>query len=629
MKPTNRTSALALAIVLLISTLAGAAAQTPQRVWSPPAAGTFWSATYTNYPPMPYLPFDVPVYSMADGSFLFDDTAIDYPTLSELLTTETLAPSPPGSGGTNSISHVPRAYNYSSNDLWLEIQRDPSTPDYVDLTLHGTTNGYYQLLSKEHLTDPAWGFGEIVPDYDGTNTLFFTPIPDNPPPTRFFRAVSGNTTVSVRRALYSPDPQEPCSLGTTGQVGVIDVNVDPTLSAALTVIYTISGSAINGTDYTNISNAITIPPNTANGYIYINPYYDTNVEFSESVTLSLVLTNGYLVNPGQSAFTMWISDCSITNTFQVVATNVPSPIGIDYSSVSNCLLISLNHPYGETNNFARLGTNGILTRWSGIHGRPDEVKIATVKNTINGFTNGDMYFGSDTQIGWLSANAMRSNITWCTLTNGVLTNATYLRGSLYVDQTGTWSNNLIAVSSDSGADPSSKGVWSVDSQARPTLLATIQTPHLEGVVTLTNDPAKWGPWAGKVITGDEDFQEPDGTPKPLIYALGPDGQAVGYPLGIFPEDFDIVQTNQDLYCVNFNGDPSTILKISRDLLTSYVGDLLVTEAGEAAQPARLSIVHWDSATSRFFIRAIALPDTLGSHFEHVTFAPINIPPIAQ
>jgi hypothetical protein len=118
--------------------------------------------------------------------------------------------------------------------------------------------------------------------------------------------------------------------------------------------------------------------------------------------------------------------------------------------------------------------------------------FATAKLNSGGFTNGDAFFASVTGIGYLSADATRSNLNWCILTNQVVTNALHLRGSLYVDRTGTFSNQLIAVASNGRSELGHKGVWRVDSLGHPTLLANLDTPHLEGVVTLTNDAQRWG-----------------------------------------------------------------------------------------------------------------------------------------
>jgi hypothetical protein len=249
--------------------------------------------------------------------------------------------------------------------------------------------------------------------------------------------------------------------------------------------------------------------------------------------------------------------------------------------------------------------------------------LATLKVTTNGFNAGDLYFGlGNGGIGTFPADGSTSNPLL------TLPDPNEVRGSLYVDQTGTWSNNLIVVTGNSGDGPTQKGyrnVWQIDANKNTNLVASIYTHHLEGVITLTNDVAKWGPWAGKSITGDEDGH--------LIYAIDTNGVVTSFDLGIDPEDFDIIQTYQDLYCADpYFVDPNTglgggVLKVSRSLLTNYVGDLLITQAGETAFPpnAKLFIVHWDG--TEFVTRSIsyARPDGFGGNFEHVSFAPINIP----
>jgi hypothetical protein len=309
------------------------------------------------------------------------------------------------------------------------------------------------------------------------------------------------------------------------------------------------------------------------------------------------------------------------------------PIGIDYHAPANSLIVSYNYNAGNPYNFARIYTNPVVsnsvlvTNWSGAHGAGDEVKLATVKVNASGFTNGDIYFGSGNGIGWVSADGTRSNMNWCVLTNSIVTNALPLRGGLYVDQTGVFSNQLIAVTSDGATSTPKKGVWRVDAQAHPTLLTNLLTAHLEGVVTLPNDINRWGPWAGKIVTGDEDK-----IPVPLIYTIDTNGAVAAYDTtaliagGIHPEDFDIIPTNQSLYCVAFNDNvsASALVKLSKDYFSGYAGDLLITDAGEVVGPAKLFIIHWDAANTNFVTHRILFTDT-SRRFEHVTFAPIDLP----
>jgi hypothetical protein len=169
------------------------------------------------------------------------------------------------------------------------------------------------------------------------------------------------------------------------------------------------------------------------------------------------------------------------------------------------------------------------------------------------------------------------------------------------------------------------GVWRIHSPTNVTQLANITNninPHLEGVVTLTNDPVEWGPWAGKIITGAESALDGNFNHQPLIHAIDTNGAVRSFMLDIEPEDFDIIPPNQDLYCVDF--DNSAVVKLRRDYFTNYVGGLLITQAGEfdpVAHPSKLFVVQWDNDTTNFVIHSLTGP----GKFEHVTFAPINLP----
>lgn len=111
--------------------------------------------------------------------------------------------------------------------------------------------------------------------------------------------------------------------------------------------------------------------------------------------------------------------------------------------------------------------------------------------------------------------------------------------------------------------------------------------------------------------------------RPLIYAISTNGTVESFDLGIAAEDFDIIKPGQDLYCLAVAG-PVSLRKISSSLLTNYWGDLLITQEGAVGPDnnGRLFIVHWNNSNTNFVVRSL----TEGSEwFEHVTFAPINLP----
>jgi hypothetical protein len=51
--------------------------------------------------------------------------------------------------------------------------------------------------------------------------------------------------------------------------------------------------------------------------------------------------------------------------------------------------------------------------------------------------------------------------------------------------------------------------------------------------------------------------------------------------------------------------------------------------GQNSDGPKLFIVNWDPADMRFITRSISLPYSFAGSFEHVTFAPINLPSIPQ
>jgi hypothetical protein len=65
------------------------------------------------------------------------------------------------------------------------------------------------------------------------------------------------------------------------------------LAAAITVGYTIGGTATNGTDYTSLSGSIAVAKNSSQALITVTPKEDTVEEGAESVTLTLKPGTGY------------------------------------------------------------------------------------------------------------------------------------------------------------------------------------------------------------------------------------------------------------------------------------------------------------------------------------------------
>jgi len=184
-------------------------------------------------------------------------------------------------------------------------------------------------------------------------------------------------------------------------------------------------------------------------------------------------------------------------------------------------------------------------------------------------------------------------------------------GGFYLDQTGVWNGDLIVVSG-------SGGVWRVTASTNATKVAQINDPlgnaiGLEGALSVPNDPAKYGPWAGKILT----CAEATG----LVFAIDTNGVATPYNLGATePEDVLLIPSGQLFYMLDAFTAPQ-VNKVAQAVFASFAGDvLLVNELvslGQCSDPA-LYIVHWDGG--RFVVQEIPLPGA----WEHATFAPIDV-----
>src|SRR6185503_11512401 len=90
-------------------------------------------------------------------------------------------------------------------------------------------------------------------------------------------------------------------------------------SSALTVMYTVAGTAANGTDYATLPGSVTIPSASASATISIDPIDDADFEGDESVVVTIAPGAGYVVGSQDSA-TVVIADNDLP-VVTVVASN--------------------------------------------------------------------------------------------------------------------------------------------------------------------------------------------------------------------------------------------------------------------------------------------------------------------
>ncbi len=127
-------------------------------------AANYYSMQNPDWPPMPVVPFDVPVYDLGGGMFAYDDLDVDYVQLraarrQALMDSEGGPPEPGEGEGEGGGESGPPAYNFSTNDLWVEIIL--VTNNSVSLVIHAPDTNVYDLywtfeLIGNYATNSSW-----------------------------------------------------------------------------------------------------------------------------------------------------------------------------------------------------------------------------------------------------------------------------------------------------------------------------------------------------------------------------------------------------------------------------------------------------------------------------------------
>jgi hypothetical protein len=290
-------------------------------------------------------------------------------------------------------------------------------------------------------------------------------------------------------------------------------------------------------------------------------------------------------------------------TLTPISTPFNTPIGIDHHTPTNKIVMSVNYGTGGTPyNFELVASDGSRAQFSAISGYTDEIKIATAKDNLGGFTPGELFTGNgnDGEIVRISADGSAVQNPWVSLGagNGLM------RGSLHVDRTGVWGGDLVVCTTQGY-------VWRVNSAGSASLVsADFAGIHLEGLLTVPNDATKYGPWAGKALIGAEGYG--------ATIAMAPDGSYTIYYLGISPEDIDLIPDNQNFFGVNFGS--SQLMGAPASAFDGMEGDILIAQEF----PGYLWHVKWNGSAFETEVLAEV------AQWEHVTFSTagiIEIPPI--
>ena len=187
---------------------------------------------------------------------------------------------------------------------------------------------------------------------------------------------------------------------------VYTVTLNQASFSALSINYTIGGTATNGTDYATITSPLVIPAGSTTGTITVNPTADATIEANETVTLTLNAGAGYTVgvpnsatgtilnddlpnltindvtanegNAGTTNFTFTVSLSAPAGpggvTFDIATANGTATAGVDYVAQS---LTGQTIPAGSSAYTFTLLVNGDTLN------EPSETFFVNVTNVVN------------------------------------------------------------------------------------------------------------------------------------------------------------------------------------------------------------------------------------------------------
>ncbi|HJQ24187.1 MAG TPA: PKD domain-containing protein, partial [Blastocatellia bacterium] len=276
--------------------------------------------------------------------------------------------------------------------------------------------------------------------------------------------------------------------------------------------------------------------------------------------------------------------------------------GVDYHQPTNQLAVSVNYPTGQPRNIELIAADGTHAGFSSLAGLSAKLRIATARDEGGGFSRGgfragDLFTGTGMPgvVARLAADGSSVQNPWVSLPSeaGVI-------NALYIDRTGVYGGDLLAVTSQGN-------VWRITAPGAPTLVAVLGAAA-DAVISVPNDASKYGPWAGKILAAIKTQSR--------LNAINPQGVIESYPLGVNPQDLDLIPANENLLAVDSGA--ASLLGASANQFAAMVGDLLVTQN----QPGALWRIHWTG--TEFQASQLALANQL----ESAAFAPAGVFPLA-
>ncbi len=237
---------------------------------------------------------------------------------------------------------------YASISVSTGPAKESGTAGVFKITTTGTGAGNISVLytvtgAAEHGVDFATLSGSVSMAKNTTATFNVTPIQD--------LLAEGYETVTI---TLTPDPAYSLALDTSATLNLEDdempqVNVSTTnvgfseaagqtahffisrtgsTTAALTVNYTMSGTATSGTDYTAPTGSLTIAAAATGAYVDIPILADSLAEGTETITLDATPDSAYVLGLGSA--TRYLADAqslALTTQFSATTSTVAENVG--------------------------------------------------------------------------------------------------------------------------------------------------------------------------------------------------------------------------------------------------------------------------------------------------------------
>ncbi len=135
----------------------------------------------------------------------------------------------------------------------------------------------------------------------------------------------------------------------SGDTGAFTITRTGGTGSALTVNYSLGGSASNGSDYQQLGNSVTIAAGSSSAIVTVTPIDDSSVEGAETVVLTLSANSAYTIGSPNSA-TVTIADndsAPPTANFAANPTSGNAPLTVQFTDKSSGSITSWDWDFGD------------------------------------------------------------------------------------------------------------------------------------------------------------------------------------------------------------------------------------------------------------------------------------------